>query len=179
MCNDSVYSFFQYSCHFKFAYLVLLIIYHQEATGQVADSISSPKRSVLKTEMPAKQLQESPQSFLYLPFKDTILYEINYIDPPSIGQLLETHPWMHDIILKEYIRMHLVKDKERNGMVQLLIFYIHSISNLEREARLNMNRYGVPYDPLRPALLRTSFGPALLTSFDLEQFVQWLINLAQ
>jgi len=85
----------------------------------------------------------------------------NDISPLSIEQFLEKYPELKDVLLKEFILMHLVKDKGKNGMVQVLNFYIPSMSPLEREARLNMKRYGVPYNPLRPALLRTSFGPAL------------------
>lgn len=88
------------------------------------------------------------------------------IGPLSIEQLLEKHPELNDVILKEFIRNHLANDKD---LAQQLKLYTPQASFLEREARRNVERYGVPYDPIRPALLRTSIN--------VKQVLWLLLNL--
>ena len=161
MRNDSVHSLFQYSSCSRLVFLILLVVYFRQIVfSQHIDSTTTSNRNTLQSEITRKQPQVThPSSFMLLPFRNSIQSRMNHtIGPLSIEQLLEKHPELNDVILKEFIRIHLVNDKE---LAQQLKLYTPPASFLEREARLNMSRYGVPYNPLRPALLRTSFGPAL------------------
>jgi hypothetical protein len=95
---------------------------------------------------------------------------MTYIGPYSVEGLLVTHPWLHDVILQEFIRMHL-SARESKDITLASNIYARSIPLLKREALLNMSRYGVPYNPLRPALLRTSANAG--------QILRWLFGLPQ
>lgn len=90
---------------------------------------------------------------------------MNFIGPYSIEELVETRPWLRDVILRDRIRTWL-SAKESADIALARNIHVRTIPLLEREARLNMSRYGMPYNPLRPGLLRTSV--------EIRQLVQWL-----
>ncbi len=95
---------------------------------------------------------------------------MNFIGPSSIEGLLETHPWLRDVILQEYIRVHL-DVKGGNGIALARTLYARRMPPLEREALLNVNRYGVPYNPILPPLSRTSVN--------VKQVLWWLLGLPE
>jgi hypothetical protein len=168
--DDTVYPVFQNLRLLGFAFLVLLIFLPGETSCQVVDSIHATRRSVSNAEKETKRIRSFPPAFLYSPFRNAERFKMAYIGPYSVANLVETHPWLRDVIVREYIRTH-IQSGARKEIPLASNIYARRIPVLKREALLNMGRFGVPYDPVRPALLRKSV--------DLEQIARWLYGLSQ
>ena len=85
----------------------------------------------------------------------------------EIIRFLERYPEIRDVVFHEYIRAG-VSDWEHRYIYSNTPAYI-PIPALENDARWNIARYGVPYDPSRPWTLRSSI--------DVRTLLEWLASV--
>ncbi len=142
----------------------------QESHGQVVDSVKEPKQHIRNAETKQTHLQGFLRGFHYPPFKDSARHGLNFINSYPMEEILETHPRLRDCILRAYLQEHLDFMKD-NDVVLARNIYVRRVPAFEREVGLYMDRYGVPYNPMRPALSRTSV--------DVKQTLWWLLGLPE
>ena len=85
----------------------------------------------------------------------------------ELARTLERHPELHDVIFREYIQLYTVAGDY--GFTQLPAY--RAMPLLESEARWNMRKYGLPYDPMRAWSLRSGV--------DVRAFLEWLAGSAK
>jgi len=82
-------------------------------------------------------------------------------DATVLIRVLDQYPELHDVVFMEYFRVSEPMNRRRYAGLDGYT----PIPQLECDARWNMQKYGLPYDPMRPWTMRTSFN---------FQFLKWL-----
>jgi hypothetical protein len=89
-----------------------------------------------------------------------------------LTELLLLYPDLRKEILKEYMRSQLRTIDSVMVFHRTHMYNFTPSSFLENELKRNFNRYGVPFDPIRPTLLQMS----LSYKFEPLRLLFWLLN---
>ena len=128
----------------------------EKILAQTSYSSAHPKQDTSRTDSGSLHFQKAPQppSSMFPPLRNSLPGNINFIGSTSITKVLEKHPELRDVVLKEYIRLQLVNEvKDENNLKK---YYLIGQPTLEDDLKRKMQLYGLPYDPLRPRLVGNS-----------------------
>jgi hypothetical protein len=94
----------------------------------------------------------------------------------SILQILTKHPELRDVALKEYIHLNLSNNIDIN-FAQSLSIYLVGNPILENDLKRNMQRFGVPYDPIRPKIYQIGYTVYLKNVISwIEKILRWILT---
>lgn len=154
----SIHYISQHLCFCQITLIFFIIIGSEKTHAQKSYSPRHPKQDTSRIDIETHSFQKAPQpsSSMFLPLRNSIPGNINFIGSTSITKVLEKHPVLRDAVLKEYLHLQLAKEKVENNLEKNLRLYLIGQPILEDDLKRNIQLYGLPYNPLRPRLLGNS-----------------------
>jgi hypothetical protein len=95
--------------------------------------------------------EQPPAPWFFLPFSDPL--HSNFTGSASVRKIMEKYPYLRDAVMKEYLRLSLNKKTDINVTQRLQLYFLEEPYFID-EFRRNILLYGVPYNPLRPQLVK-------------------------
>ena len=137
------------------AIFALLLFFTAPALmAQSADTKNRTSHDSLRSVLRYRTHGAGQYSLWRLPGRPEYPYRATDSRMREIIRFLHRYPELRDAVIREYLQEG-ISDWENRYVYSGVPVY-EPIPFLESEARRDMARYGVPYDPLRPWTLRSS-----------------------
>jgi hypothetical protein len=169
---NSIHSIFQ---HFHFyqtnPFLFIIMVGIDTCLAQGPHSLPRLQQDTSRTDLGTQLFLKAQPPLTALPISQSTLFHQNnnFLDSTYITHLLAKHPEVREVVLKEYIRLNLSNKTDMN-LTQSLSMYLVGNPILENDLKLKIQRYGVPYDPLRLKAWQIGY------TFYMNEVISWLKN---
>ena len=144
----------------------------EKSFAQDSLSLDSPNQDTSKFVIGMHRFLKTqpPVASLFFPARNFLQQNTDGLDIARITQLLAAHPELRNAALKEYIRLNL-SNTIGNNFTQSLNIYLLGNPILENNLTMNLRRYGVPNNPLRPTAYQIG------CTFYLRDVISWIENV--
>jgi hypothetical protein len=155
---SSIHPISPHLCFYQIFFILFIIIKTETSPAQMPHSSGNPKQDTSRIDRGSHHMLEEQ---LVLPsfslqINNGFNKNSNLKGSMSIVLILENYTELRNAGLKEYIRQQLSNETDINVARKL---NINLVGNpiLENELRRKLQRYGVPYDPLRPTVWQIGY----------------------
>jgi hypothetical protein len=169
---NSTHSVFRYSNYYRTGIvLVAILMGIEKSLAQDSLSLAYPNQDTSKSVTGTHRFlrAQSPVASLLFPARNFLQQNTDGLAIARITQLLAAHPELRNAALQEQLRLKLSNTID-NNFTQSLNIYLLGNPILENKLTMNMRRYGVPYDPLRPTAYQIGY------TFYLNDVISWMEN---
>ena len=169
---NKIHSVFHYSNYCQTGIvLVAIFLGIEKSLSQDSLSLSYSNLDTSKTAIGTHRFLKSlsPAASLLFPAGNFLQQNTDGLDIVCVTQLLAAHPELRNAALQE--QLHLKRSNMTgNNFTQSLNIYLLGNPILENDLKQKMQRYGVPYDPLRPTVWQIGY------TFYLNEVISWIKN---